>query len=335
MKRLLLPVVIAFSGFCSNNLIAQPTLTAASNNLIIGNQFAANQATITATQFTAAGVAGASQTWNFNTLSSAAVLQVGVLNRAAAPNPTSVPTANLVVKVGDQYAYYESNTTSMKEYGAYEATQNYTLENTDPAEKLRFPFTFNNTFTDTYSGSANLRGTVIPRIGMVTVTAEGYGTLITPTGTYQNVLKIKTLEVSNPQTPFSEESITYDWFQPGIHFPVLRISRRITMLGTVHSGFYLSQALGTKEELAAKVNLQVFPNPATSVVTVQFKNPGSEPLELTLHNLLGQKISEVAYEESAAAQQTVAIKVSDYPKGVYFLKLQAGSQAIMKRLVIQ
>src|SRR5690606_7715069 len=138
----------------------------------------------------------------------------------------------------------------------YEATQSYTLENTDPAEKLRFPFTFNNTFSDTYTGSANLGGTIIPRVGTVTVTAEGYGTLVTPAGTYQNVLKIKTEEISNPATLYSENSVTYDWFQPGIHFPVLRITRRVTLLGTVHTGFYLSSALGTKKELATQNDLQ-------------------------------------------------------------------------------
>jgi hypothetical protein len=335
MKRLLLPVLIAFSAASGTTVMAQPTLTAASNNLQVGDQFLSYQTRIDVPEFTTAALAGANQTWNFSTLVSLVTQQVAVLSRAAAPNPTSMPAANMVVKVGDEYAYYENNGTSLKEYGAYEATQNYSLENTDPAYKLRFPFTFNNTFSDTYNGSANLGGTVLPRVGTVTVTAEGYGTLITPGGTYQNVLKVKTNEVSNPGTLYSENSVTYDWFLPGVHFPVLRMARRITLLGTVHTGFFLSQALGTKEDLAAKLNLQVYPNPATSVVKVQFQNSGSELVKLTLHNILGQQISEVPYQKSASAAQTVEIQVADYPKGVYLLKLQTGKNAVTKRLVIE
>src|SRR5690349_13049843 len=172
MKRLLLPVLIAFCGVFANQAMAQPTLTTASNNLRVGDQFTAHTVTIGASEFTAASTAGANQTWSFGTLNSGAVVQAGVLARSSAPNPTGMPAANMVIKIGDEYAYYENNGTSVKEHGAYEATQNYTLENTDPAEKMRFPFTFNNTFTDNYSGSANLGGTVIPRIGVVTVTAE-------------------------------------------------------------------------------------------------------------------------------------------------------------------
>ena len=336
MKRLLLPVLIAFFAASFQHVQAQPTLTAASNNLQIGDQFVVHQVTINASDFAigAAG-SGAGSTWFFAPIVSSATVPGEVLSRSAGPNPGSVPAANMVVKIGNEYAYYENNGTNLKEHGVYEATQNYSLENTNPAEKLRFPFTFNNTFTDNYAGSANLGGTIVPRIGIVTVTADAYGTLVTPSGTYQNVLRIKTEEVSNPATIYSENSITYDWFQAGIHFPVFRMTRRITMLGTVHTCFYLGNPLGTKEDLAAQVNLQVFPNPATSVATVQFKNPGSEAIKLTLHNVLGQKISEVPYQKSAAAEQSVEIKVSDYPKGVYLLKLQAGSNAIMKRLVIQ
>ena len=335
MKRLLLPVLLAFSSASGNYLMAQPTLTTASNNLKVGDQFTGHQATITPTQFTAAATAGANQTWNFNTLVSTAVVQAGVLSRAAAPNPTSMPAATMVVKVGDQYAYYENNGTSLKEHGAYEATQNYSLENTDPAEKLRFPFTFNSFFQDNYSGSANLGGTIVPRVGVVTVTAESYGTLTTPSGTYQNVLKVKTEESSNPGTPFAENSITYDWFQPGIHFPVLRITRRITMLGTAHTGFYLTQPLGTKEDLAARFNLQVWPNPANSGLTIQLEDQSAGLVKLSLLNVVGKEIAELPYSRLAGNLKHLKTDVSGYPKGIYLLKLETEAGTLLKRLVIQ
>ncbi|MFC5270578.1 T9SS type A sorting domain-containing protein [Adhaeribacter terreus] len=336
MKRLLLPVCIAFFSAAGNQVAAQPTLTAASNNLQIGDQFQAHQTTIGIPEFTTGALAGANPNWNFSALSSAGAQQAEVITRAAAPKPTDYPAANMVVKVGNEYAYLENTGTMLKEYALYESVQGYALENTDPAEKLKFPFTFNDTFTDAYVGTATLAGNVIPRIGNVTVTAEGYGTLVLPTGTVQNVLKLKTEEVSNPGTMYSENTVTYDWFQPGVHFPLLRMTRRVTLMGTIYTGVYLDvKKLGTKEDLAAQMKLQLFPNPASGVANIQFELKKTAAATLRITNLLGQEVAVLALDKAEAGLQNHTIDVSGYAKGIYLVQIETEGKAAVKRLVVQ
>src|SRR5687768_16784795 len=93
MKRLLLPVLIAFLSASGNSVLAQPTLTAANANLRIGDQFIVNQINPTAANLTAAGTTGANLTWNFGTLAFVMQQTTNILARAAAPNPTSYPAA--------------------------------------------------------------------------------------------------------------------------------------------------------------------------------------------------------------------------------------------------
>ena len=335
MKKFLLPAFVAFLAVSQTTVSAQPTITAANSNFQVGSQFQVTANTITATEFTTADLAGANQTWNFATLGSTGTQAAGVLARSAAPNPAMHPAANMAMNTGAQYLYIENNGTSIKEHGAYDANQNYTLENTDPAEKLRFPITFNDTFNDAFAGSVNLAGTVLPRNGNLTVTAEGYGTLTTPAGTFQNVLKLKTVETANPLTLYSETTTTYDWLQEGTRFPLLRMTRRVTLVGTMYSSFYLNAGLGTNEELAAKVNLQVFPNPAFSEINIRFNNQASAPVKLQLLNLTGQKIAELPVATSVTGNQPLKVNVTQYPKGIYLLKLETENGAIFKRFILE
>lgn len=335
MKRILFPVLVAAFALVQPKVMAQPTITAANSNFQVGSQFQVTSNTITATEFTTADLAGANQTWNFAALTSAGTQAAGVLARSAAPNAAMHPAANMALNTGAQYLYLENNGTSIKEHGAYEASQNYTLENTDPAEKMRFPITFNDTFTDAFAGSVNLAGTVLPRNGTVTVTAEAYGTLITPAGTFQNVLKIKTVEAANPLTLYSENTTTYDWLQEGTRFPLLRMTRRVTLVGTLFSSFYLNTALGTPESRTANQFLEVFPNPARAEVTVRFKELTARPVKLQLLDLAGRLLADVPLKPSATGDQDLKINLSDHPKGIYLLKLETANGAIFKRFIVE
>jgi hypothetical protein len=335
MKKLLLPAFIVLLGASPNVLKAQPTLTAANTNLQVGDQFLMSEVTFGATEFTAGASAGANKTWNLASLTSQGSQQAMVLARSAAPKASSYPAANMVIKVGDQFAYYENNGTSMKEHAAYESVQNYSLENTDPAEKFRFPITYNNTFTDAFAGTLDAAGTQIPRNGTVTVTAEGYGTLTTAGGTFQNVLKIKTEEVANPFSMYSENTITYDWYAPGIHFPLLRLTRRITLLGTDYSGFFIYTVLGTKEDLAARINYQIFPNPATKSATIQFDQSKTSNTNLTVTNLVGQQMAHIRIEKSGPEMASQKLDLSGYPKGIYLVQLETEGKLAVKRLVVE
>jgi len=142
--------------------------------------------------------------------------------------------------------------------------------------------------------------------------------------------------VANPLTVYSETTTTYDWLKEGTRFPLLRMTRRVTLLGTMYSSFYLNGALGTSEELAAKLNLQVFPNPATAELTVQFKDLKAGPVKLSLVNLIGQEVATLPVSSPAnSLVNNLKIDVSAYPKGVYLLKLEMAENTVTKRVILE
>ncbi len=72
---------------------------------------------------------------------------------------------------------------------------------TDPLIDFKFPITYLQQFTDTYQFNTVSGGIGnSTEAGQVDYTVDGYGTIITPVGTFSNVLRIKRMRTAT-QTP--------------------------------------------------------------------------------------------------------------------------------------
>ena len=103
------------------------------------------------------------------------------------------------------------------------------------------------------------------------------------------------------------------------------------------SGFDLD-AVGVIEQSAASVethifskNVQVFPNPTHTFVTIQFFE-NTLIQEINLINALGQ-ISTISSEEKQNSQ--LSLDLSGYQPGMYYLNIQTTQGNITQRLLIQ
>jgi len=104
--------------------------------------------------------------------------------------------------------------------------------------------------------------------------------------------------------------------------------RAMTMLVTEE--LILSSLPGT-EFLPAVVS--IYPNPAASMVNIDFAAPG-QPVEVTILNLEGKMMRHLEVEGSSAVR-TEQIDVADWPSGVYLLRLQTGSEQVVRRFVVE
>src|SRR5690606_15577654 len=96
------------------------------------------------------------------------------------------------------YIYYivENNKMSIKGIESLAQGQNVSFFYADPEEVMHFPFTYNDTYSDNTLCTSSLgSGVELVRSGTTTVTADAYGTLKTPLGTYPNTLRILTNQV--------------------------------------------------------------------------------------------------------------------------------------------
>jgi len=224
MKKIIYPTI--FSFFLLTTLAAQPVIT--SNDLFLtGSEFIINE--VEDVKFDA-GPAGPDQIWDFSAAVPDTTLQFTnrLVPAADVPLSSAFPEANYVWEsTNDSMAYsFLKITDSEVEFLGFGNEDIYFVYD-NPETNLVFPFTYQDQFTDTYRSEIEEEGASIITYGMLESTADAYGTIITPDGTYENVLRVKT--ESTDYDTLSAQGMTfstissatdYTWFSPSEHFLV-------------------------------------------------------------------------------------------------------------------
>ena len=87
-------------------------------------------------------------------------------------------------------------------------------------------------------------------------------------------------------------------------------------------GFQQQLVITTVEEnLEISVNIKVFPNPASDVVTIQFESPVEDEIVLTIIDSQAKLVKSDMIESTMIEKQ---INLQDLPAGIYYLRLTRG-----------
>lgn len=222
---------------------AQPALEHANVDLI-GKSFAIHVVTDPGTSDPSPD--GANVTWDF----SSATLQMNAgtcefVDPATTPDGSSYPAANVAQVItsiaGTTYTYLALSS-SLLEMLAEGIGGVDEIDYTDPKTVLEFPYAYTNSFTDDFAYGGNNYS--------VTRTYSGYGTVILPTGTYTDVVKM------------TSTSGSIDFFRSNPVEPLVTIDDDglILVWGDATSG------IAALNEVPA---LTVTPNPADDAVVVR------------------------------------------------------------------
>ncbi|MDD4373730.1 MAG: T9SS type A sorting domain-containing protein [Bacteroidales bacterium] len=96
--------------------------------------------------------------------------------------------------------------------------------------------------------------------------------------------------------------------------------------------------VGTNE-IAAAAQMEVsqnFPNPFNKETNVTVNLTQGSELNLSVYNITGQKVSERNYGyKPAGSQITMTISGDELPTGVYFYTVEAGSQKVTRKMIVQ
>jgi len=79
---------------------------------------------------------------------------------------------------------------------------------------------------------------------------------------------------------------------------------------------------------------QNYPNPFNPSTTIRFTVPKREYVNLTVFNLLGQKVETLVSEKKNQGSYEVKFNALGLPSGVYFYRLQAGSSVRTKKMIL-
>lgn len=80
--------------------------------------------------------------------------------------------------------------------------------------------------------------------------------------------------------------------------------------------------------------LGVYPNPLRSNGTVQFELYRPGPVNVSIYNVLGQRVLTVTSGQQSAGRSEAHFNVADLPGGLYFVRLQSGSFSQTRRITV-
>jgi len=90
------------------------------------------------------------------------------------------------------------------------------------------------------------------------------------------------------------------------------------------------------EALPIEYNVsQNYPNPFNPSTTISYDVPQAAFVSLKIYDVLGKEVASLVNEHKNAGRYSVVWNATDISSGVYFYKLQAGSYAETKKLVLQ
>jgi hypothetical protein len=79
---------------------------------------------------------------------------------------------------------------------------------------------------------------------------------------------------------------------------------------------------------------QNYPNPFNPTTTISYQLPKACQVEMSIYNLLGQKVAVVVAKKQAAGQYQLQWDASGFASGIYYYKIQAGEFVQVKKMVL-
>lgn len=316
-KSLLFIASILFSG----TILAQPTLTANDLNMSIGVTYPMAQC-----QYLNPGPGGANVTWDFSAFTSS-----GAYNSVTSAANPNFPNTNITVAGGGTEVYYDQNNSGIFTWGI--DANGTVITYTDPAQTLFYPLTMNGSATNTFEATFT-SGVQFTRAGNETLTCDGYGTVITPNGTYTNALRVHLQQIYSDTYSGGQinyEVNAYSWYIAGYPNAVASVSEIVVDNGQpTQYGFYSTDPAASLLTVENK-QFRVYPNPVTDLLNFQVVNDQKVKYVQVTNSLGVEVINQVVI----SSINNLELNVSDLKSGVYFIRLEGENGVLRQRKFIK
>ena len=272
------------------------------------------------------GNAGANQTWDFSAYTVTGDVETGTfVDPATTLWAGQVPNSNIAMRslIRDEVVQFMNVSSSVLKanyLGAYVEEMNILTAYTDDMDIMHFPFAYGDSYTDTYGYTSENPewGMTMITEGTVASEADAYGTLITPNGTFTNVLRIKSTDTENYETWMNGTLVdsgttiyvTYDWYDISSKYPVVSIDYDPEYPEET-SITYFSMSTGNNE--MESTTLSVCPNPANDLVKINTSDYHVGD-KMNILNANGMRVFSTTIQDD-----NLVLPVSDFNNGLYFI----------------
>ena len=173
-----------------------------------------------------------------------------------------------------------------------------------------------------------------------TITVDAWGSLITPFGTFPNVLREHeyTIKVDSAYGKIGAIQITaleltrdtannYIYLANGIHYPVAIVhANKNNVIKDVE--YYNGVYVGVNELVADNINISVYPNPSNGQFNIVDKQNKLMNATFQIINMLGEVIREDKIND-----KITLIDINNQAKGIYLLNINTSEGVIKTKLI--
>ena len=179
--------------------------------------------------------------------------------------------------------------------------------------------------------------------------ADGWGTVITPYGTYQ-ALRVKsilnitdTIYFDTLNFGFSiprPEAYEYKWLATGKKIPVLQVNASDVLGNPVVNNVWYQDTMQSVpqvgiDEILNSSSINIYPNPAADFTCIEFSLSVPGEVTIEVFDFTGKKVYENYSKKDPAGNNKVFLYLNEnYTSGIYLVKITTQNQTAVKKLVL-
>jgi len=181
---------------------------------------------------------------------------------------------------------------------------------------------------------------------------DGWGTLITPFGSFQTLRIKSTLAIRDTFADSSGVGFAfprplqyeYKWLKQGGKVPYLQVnateiagSQLVTQISYRDSMRSGTVQIGINETSNSDFDMQVFPNPANEYAFVQYTLDNSSEVKIEMLDMNGKRVSLLrdAKQTSGPHIEIIDLRSLDLKHGTYLVCISAGNGKAVRRVVVR
>lgn len=315
--------------------LAQPTLTFNANAPQPGPGHEWRFST-----YIAPGQGGSGQVWDFSQLSTDSTAMVSLVDPATTTFGAQFPTATVAEVSDGSTVYFRTDANGVYMLG-YEA-EGFPVVYSNEGRFMSFPCTHQTTWNDTYAASFQDEDVEVGISGNITAVADGHGTLVLPSGSVANVLRVHWTQEEETQFDlftFSTDFDSYLYYVPGRSYPLVQT---VTATTSVFGNSVVTQFTQWVNDLTTGVSdtnedaavLGLFPVPTSGTLNVNLPVHFSGTPLVTITDATGRTVRGAGLLRTHGT--TGSMDVSALPAGVYqFIATDELGQRATARFIVQ
>lgn len=321
-------------------LISQPTITYNGNAPQIGDEFYQSYSV----DQLLPGPQGANKTWDFSIINVYETGEVHAVDVSSTPFSDVFTNANIAFNYDETGTYNYSDIQQNVAFNlgtGFDEAQQMIIYYDDPAKLLEYPFSYNDNFTDTYTGEYQLEGLLTKQSGTLTKTADAWGTITTPAGTFENVLRLKTIRdhidsIFMQDIFISRTIITYkdyEWYTSSSHAPIFAITITNSALINDTVSYYSTGTTNVLEFESQNIDFSIVPNPAHNIINIQYTSGKKGKVDISIFDLTGKKVMYKELFFNNLDNKEAFLHIEQLNAGLYFVKINNGTNSLTKKLI--